>query len=153
MDHSAARSVMELAQATTASCCIGTFTGFSTRNIPLVDFAGNPWAPLEARTTCSDFWSVDGVNVGALIVLQFERGDPACPIVVGVLRDPPAAQKTRAVLDGQVLRLQAGRSIELVCGRSSIAMSADGRIVIKGADLVSRSSGSNKIRGATVAIN
>jgi len=55
--------------------------------------------------------------------------------------------------DGAVLTLRAVRRIELVCGKASIVLCADGKVVLKGANLISRSSGPNKIRGASVDIN
>jgi len=47
----------------------------------------------------------------------------------------------------------AEKEIELCCGKSSLIMKKDGRIVIKGIQLVSRASGVNKIKGAAVRIN
>ena len=151
MGHSAERAIFDLARAASATCCVGRLAGISPEGRPIVDFDGNPGAPVVARTACDDFWRDGGVPEGSALVLQFERGDPVLPIVVGRLREPPDPRVAR--VDDQVLRLQAGRRIELSCGQASIVLTADGKVVIKGAHLVSRSSGPNKIRGATVAIN
>jgi hypothetical protein len=43
--------------------------------------------------------------------------------------------------------------VVLRCGQGSITLRADGKIVIKGTQLVSRASDTNKIRGASVQIN
>jgi len=56
-------------------------------------------------------------------------------------------------LDGRSVSLQAAERIELRCGESSLLMTADGRVVIRGANLVSRATETHKIRGAAVLIN
>jgi hypothetical protein len=83
--------------------------------------------------------------------LQFLQGDPTRPVVVGVMQ--AAAPAWQAQVDDEVLQLRATRRIELSCGAASITLAADGKVVVKGAHLLSRSSGPNKIRGASVDIN
>jgi hypothetical protein len=41
----------------------------------------------------------------------------------------------------------------LQVGKASITLTKDGRIVIRGADVLTRSSGSNRIKGGSVSIN
>jgi hypothetical protein len=48
---------------------------------------------------------------------------------------------------------EATEEISITCGKSSITLRKDGRVVIKGTDLVSRAARTNKIRGAAVKIN
>jgi hypothetical protein len=43
--------------------------------------------------------------------------------------------------------------IQLRCGKSSVTLRKDGKIEIKGTQIVSRASGVNRIKGASVAIN
>ncbi|MEM8713327.1 MAG: hypothetical protein AAGG01_20465 [Planctomycetota bacterium] len=50
-------------------------------------------------------------------------------------------------------RMEAGKELVIACGRAKIALRSDGRIEIRGGQLVSRASGTNKIRGASVEIN
>jgi hypothetical protein len=57
------------------------------------------------------------------------------------------------IIDGRRLVLEGHEEIVLRCGRGSITLTANGKIVLKGTELVSRSSGTNKIRGAAVNIN
>ena len=49
--------------------------------------------------------------------------------------------------------IEAEEEMILCCGKSSITLKKNGKIILRGTDLVSRSSGGNKIRGATVKIN
>lgn len=146
-------AVMAFATASAAGCVIGTYQGISKDGLLLVDFDGNPASPhpAKAQTICTEFANAgQPVAAGRQVLLQFERGDPERPLVIGLLQ-PPLAQ---ARLDGgATLTLRADRRLELVCGKASIVLTADGKVVVKGAHLVSRSSGPNKIRGASVDIN
>jgi hypothetical protein len=56
-------------------------------------------------------------------------------------------------INGNFIRLQAAEETTIVCGKSTICLNRDGRVTIRGEKLISRSSGSNKIKGASVMIN
>ncbi len=51
------------------------------------------------------------------------------------------------------LELVAQQELELTCGESSIHLHADGRVIVKGQDILSRARRTQKIRGGTVHIN
>jgi Domain of unknown function (DUF6484) len=101
-------------------------------------------------------------HVGSAVVVLLDRGDPRRPIVVGVLQDPgrsshhptdhPADLITVQVDDDRLV-LSAEREIVLRCGDASITLTRAGKVLIKGTYVLSRSSGSNKIKGAAVEIN
>jgi len=55
--------------------------------------------------------------------------------------------------DGERVRLTAQREIVLRCGKASITLTAEGRILLKGVELVSSASGPNRIKGSSVKIN
>lgn len=85
-------------------------------------------------------------------------------IVTGVLAPAPSgsepevgaefeATPEEVVVDGQRVRLEAKQEISLVCGKSSIVLRRDGKIVVKGVEIVSRAQGRNKIKGGSVHIN
>ena len=56
-------------------------------------------------------------------------------------------------VSGKKIVIEADDEIHLQCGKSSILMDKQGKIIIRGTYLVSRSSGMNKIKGAAVGIN
>jgi hypothetical protein len=56
-------------------------------------------------------------------------------------------------MDGFRIVLRADREIVLECGESSLILQRDGRVVLRGVEVVSRASRTNKIRGACVKIN
>jgi len=161
------------ASAPRASCCVGRITEISSQGVVMVDFVGSPRGPRAARST---LWSSTAEAVGviapfrctgglatiAYALLAFEDTDPTRPIIVGLLpphdarplgEPPPVALALRVSVDGKCVTIAAGSEIALVCGKSSIVLTSDGKIVIKGANLLSRSSGGNRIRGATVQLN
>jgi hypothetical protein len=116
----------------------------------VVDFANNPLChPVDARTTTR----LDPAAVGGKVVLLFEDGDPARPIVVGAIRPPEPRAGVAAELDGERVVLTADREIVLRCGEASITLTRAGKVLIRGTHILTRSSGANRIKGATVEIN
>lgn len=93
--------------------------------------------------------------VGARVLVGFLNGDETQPIVLGLLEPPPTPGRTDPPADmtPEILRVQAGRELVIECGEAKIALRKDGRIEIRGTHLISRSSGPNKIKGASVFIN
>ena len=105
------------------------------------------------------------LDVDSEVLLVFEDGDDTRPVIVGFLE--PRARKgqtlTSALLrrdkngnvrvNGKIVELRGEESMVLICGKSSITMFADGRVIVKGTRLVSRASESNKIKGGTIALN
>ncbi len=51
------------------------------------------------------------------------------------------------------LTLKAKDSIELTCGESVLSMDKNGKIVLRGANITTRASENNKIKGTTISIN
>jgi hypothetical protein len=51
------------------------------------------------------------------------------------------------------LKLEAVDTITLACGESSIALRADGKVTIRGEDVLVRAKGTQRIRAGTVSIN
>lgn len=129
---------------------IGMVLGFQDA-VPLVVFPGNAQdRAIPARSLAR----VGPDDLGSEVALLFEDGDRARPLIVGKLLDPgrPAAN-AMLVADGQMLRVVAKERIELRVGKASLIMEADGRITLRGTDLVSHASRSNRIRGGSVNLN
>lgn len=64
---------------------------------------------------------------------------------------PGKLKKVR--VSGKTIHIEADDEIQLKCGKGSILINNQGKIVIRGTNLISRSSGMNKIKGAAVNIN
>ena len=105
--------------------------------------------------------SVDlqGPHIGSSVVLVFDQGDPARPIVMGVLRGAagwPLADKPAQVdvdADGQRLVVTAKEQLVLRCGKASITLTKAGKVMIEGSYVLSRSTGVNRIKGGSVQLN
>lgn len=127
--------------------------GFDLGGYPLL--AGLPGLPHEvvvARTTVQLLQA----QIGSAVAVICDQGDALRPIVVGVLQEPQVgavAPTVSAQVDGQKLVLAAEREIVLQCGAASITLTRAGKVVIKGTYVLSRSSGPNRVKGATVDIN
>ena len=120
----------------------------------LVDYPDNPFDPLPARTTVDITFG----DANRAVLLTFERNDPRLPIIIGLIQDELVVTLDKkeikdVIVDGERIVFDAEKEIELRCGKSSLIMKRDGKVVLKGAQLVSRASGVNKIKGAAVQIN
>ena len=56
-------------------------------------------------------------------------------------------------MDGERLIFRANEEIVLRCGKASITLTKAGKIILRGAYVLSRSSGVNRIKGGSVQIN
>jgi hypothetical protein len=136
--------------------------------VPKVEWAGNRRGPVAARSTvplpAEALLAAAASRQGA--VLLFEGGDPARPIVLGLLQaasetplldellGAPARQVARdARVDGKRVVVEARDEIELRCGEASIVLRRNGRISIRGVELESRARGVQRIKGGKVEIN
>jgi hypothetical protein len=92
-------------------------------------------------------------------IVLFENGDRAKPIVVGfveTLQPDPEPDKTAVVeadVDGKRVRVTAQDEIVLQCGSASVTLRRNGRVIIRGTYVESRSDGTNRIKGGQVQIN
>ncbi len=129
---------------------IGLLIGFED-GTPLVVFVGNPYeTALPARSLCA----LDAAAVGAEVALLFEAGDPVKPLIVGPVVAPAQAGRTAEVVrDGERVVVTARERIELRCGKASIVLEKDGSITVRGSQLTSQASGTNRIRGGAVHLN
>jgi hypothetical protein len=132
---------------------IGTLTGISEEGRPIVDFPENPSGkPIPVRSTVA----MKIEDLGREVVLMFESADAGRPIIVGLVQPasmPEVAPVVEARMDGEQLTLTAKHEIVLRCGKASITLTRAGKVLIRGAYVLSRSSGANRIKGGSVQIN
>jgi len=123
----------------------------------LVDFPENPAGePVPAMATAR----YDPEDAGREVALMFISGDPARPLAIGVLANPAtkdmaAASAPAAEADEppECLTLAATREIILQCGRASIVLTRTGKVLLQGTYVSSRSTGMQRITGASVHLN
>jgi hypothetical protein len=129
---------------------IGRLVGIDDHDAPLVQFPGNPVShPLSARATMA----ITADQVNREVALLFEGGDARKPLIMGFLEHPVAPAPREVQIDHQRLELTADQEIVLRCGKASITLTRAGKVLIRGAYLLSRSSGVNRIKGGSVQIN
>lgn len=94
-------------------------------------------------------------------VLMFVAGS-ANPVLLGLRQPNPVIEAkldtsegegASALVDGKKVRLEGQDEIVLRCGKSSITMRRNGRVVIRGVQVESRATGRNRIKGGAVLIN
>jgi hypothetical protein len=106
--------------------------------------------------------------VGVEVLLVFERERSDKPIVVGVMQAQTTAVDSRqqpveaareagrsleAVIDGKRVVLEAANEVVLRCGKASITLRRNGRVVIRGTYVETRAEGVNRVKGGSVQIN
>lgn len=134
---------------------VGELVGFRGAQ-PLVVYPGRPSASaVVARTTVD----LHAGHVGRAVVLAFEGGHPARPIVTGWLRDDRSSAEVEAAgalevdVDGERMTVVAKSQLVLRCGQASITLTSAGKVLIEGRYVSSRSAGVNRIKGGSVQIN
>ncbi|MFT5717161.1 MAG: hypothetical protein ACI9T7_001347 [Oleiphilaceae bacterium] len=132
--------------------------------------------PIEALTTVP----INEVSVGKDVAISFAQNQGGVPIVMGVIRrilDDVISQqvhdfsssaavqgeesnqlnaavvKPEIIVDGNKLELSAADEITLRCGKSSITLNKNGKILIKGEHMLNRTSGSYKIKSGSIQLN
>lgn len=131
-----------------------------------VDREGDVWVDVpgrgETRARALASVSRHDLQGGRQALVLFESGDPARPILVGLIEDPTerifalTADDARPAEGDDAPRervFRAEESITLVCGRASLTLHADGRVVTRGVNVVSVASEQQRIQGAVVRIN
>ena len=115
---------------------IGKLVGFTDNGAtPLVTYSGQHGTVAVAARSTVDLY---GPHIGRDAVLMFEHGDSARPIIVGCVRN--AGQQSTAQpaghvevdADGERLVVSAKGGLVLRCGKASVTLSADGKIVLRG---------------------
>lgn len=106
------------------------------------------------RMECARLYAADaGLTLAAGDeVLVLPRAD-GTGVVVGRVGPSHATESKEALGIPDELVIEAGTSLTLRVGGGYITLREDGRILIKGSDLVSHAARLNRIRGGSVEIN
>lgn len=110
-------------------------------------------------------------NIGRDVLILFEGGNPEYPIIIGLLEsliddlvsmeieqkiereESKTNEQLDTIVDGKRIVLEAEDEIVLKCGKGSITLNKDGKIIVKGTNLISRASETNKIKGSSIDLN
>lgn len=154
--------------AQAGSAQIGTIAGVNTDGALTVEFPGAAHGPTPARLAVA--LTAERIQTAIAsrqpVVLVFENGDRAQPIIVGLIEAlpqsaTPLATNDNAIespileadVDGKRVRVTAKDEIVLQCGAASVTLRRNGRVVIRGTYVETHSDGTNRIKGGQVQIN
>jgi hypothetical protein len=162
------RPTAEAVEAPVPSTRVGRLVAGSTPAHLKVDFGAGA---LRARTTVP----IDAATIGRAVaskrgvLLLFENGDPALPIIIGLLEESdggallgqlltrsstaPAPAPLEARLDGKRVVLEGREEVVLRCGEASITLKRDGKVLVRGTYVETQAKGINRIKGGAVKIN
>jgi hypothetical protein len=143
---------------------VGKIAGYDEDRGILVDFPNNHGPPISARCIVAldrdtVEWAVANQQ-GA--VLLFENDNATAPILLGLVQSTklqevclaqPAETPKEALIDGRRVAIEARNEIVLRCGQASITLHRNGKVMLNGTQVVSQSTGVNRIRGGSVEIN
>jgi hypothetical protein len=133
-----------------AEVVIGRVVGIGADGAPLVDFPDNPSSgPVAALATAC----YGEVPAGAAVALMFLADDRARPLAIGVVAQYEPMPATATPEPEERLTFTATREIVLQCGRASLVLTRAGKVLVRGAYVSLRSSGMQRITGASVQIN
>jgi hypothetical protein len=146
---------------------VGKIVAVSKEGEVFVDFPGNANNEVKARITGSLNLNKlrEAASEGRDILIVFENSDPELPIIIDTMHSmlDEITETTDVVLegekpedvmvDGRRITFDAQEEIVLRCGKSSITLTKAGKVIIRGAYLLSCSSGVNRIKGGSVQIN
>ncbi len=146
---------------------IGKIANIDENGRVLVSFPDNLRGALPARLTNSANSKIarESDPVGLEVLIAFESNDSNFPIIIDTMRLPQEeeAQSAEAVInpeaskdvlvDGERITFDARKEIVLRCGKSSITLAKSGKVIIRGAGILSHSSGVNRIKGGSLEFN
>ncbi|PRP91282.1 hypothetical protein ENSA5_56950 [Enhygromyxa salina] len=148
---------------------VGKLVEWASGAAPTVEFEGNERGPLPARATIplDPTLVAEAIQDQRGVVLTFEDGRPDAPIITGLLQplthdvdgeaeaeaEDEADTQLEARIDGRRVELEAADEIVLRCGKASIVLRRNGRVVIRGTYVETRSRGVNRVKGGSVEIN
>ncbi|WP_219851713.1 DUF6484 domain-containing protein [Methylibium rhizosphaerae] len=119
----------------------------------------DPSVPDAAACRARTVIDLHAAHIGRQVVLMFEHGDPARPIVMGVLQGEaawPLAERPPQVevtADGERMVVSAKEQLVLRCGKASITLTKAGKVLLEGSYVLSRSTGVNRIKGGSIQLN
>jgi hypothetical protein len=142
---------------------IGTFVGISDAGRPLVSHPLRTFStPVEARSCVT----LSADRIGQDVLMLFAFGDIDQPVIVGLLQgDRASCSSTRRSAagasllhidvdaDGERIVITARNEIVLRCGQARLTLTREGKVLLTGTYVSSRSSGVNRIKGGVVEIN
>lgn len=121
------------------------------RNSALIKIPDYHPIDVEAKIICA----YDFLKDRKKVAIMFEGGDVNKPMIIGMMEDQTSSHEVKSVTvdHNEHLLIEANQEIELRCGESSIVLTQDGRILLRGNYISSQAMATQRIRGGSVQIN
>ncbi|RKH40292.1 hypothetical protein D7X12_21225 [Corallococcus sicarius] len=147
---------------------VGWVVGADSQGNLQVDFPGNRLGSLSARSTLAlaPEAAAEAVRQRQGAVLLFENGDPALPLVMGLIKAPSTTPLIDSILDDSLSRvpvearvdgkrvvIEGREEVVLRCGKASLTLRRDGQVVLRGVNVRTEAEQVQKIKGGKVQIN
>ncbi|WLQ14330.1 DUF6484 domain-containing protein [Hahella aquimaris] len=146
---------------------IGWVVAIDSHGMPLVAWnEETKQSPQPALATIP----VSEQDRGRQIALSFAQNANSQPIIIGFLFsqldnaiaytqtsspeiDITSPSPTKVRVNDKNLDIQADKSITIRCGKARITLTADGKILLQGEQVLSRARGAHRIRGGSIQLN
>jgi uncharacterized protein DUF6484 len=163
--HTTNDGALDLRQKTNeiSAVVVGRLVGFDSAGAPLVTMDSGGLGPILPASSCVSLRLQD---VGREVVLMLSTTDPQQRLLIGVVQsmtrdtliessdtEPRKRQDLEFEIEGKTIVISAAESLTMRCGDSSITLTRDGKVVIRGIHVVSHAAGVNRIRGGAVQLN
>ncbi|CAM4199619.1 DUF6484 domain-containing protein [Serratia silvae] len=134
---------------------LGRLIAFNEHQCPIVEVNAEQLSqPLEARSCVK----LSPSQLGAEVILLMTGENN--PVITGVIEaDPvelditPLSPPNLLTVDGHAISLKAAERISIQCGETSITLTKEGKITLRGKYLLSRAKKANRIQGGSVELN
>jgi hypothetical protein len=141
---------------------LGWITGTGGEGIVHVSVGGQAPQPARLAIAADEARLQQAMREGELAVLAFQHGTEQPPLILGLVKLPPAMpdpkpntrpELIRADVDGRRLHIRAEDEIVFQCGKASVTLRRNGKVIIRGTHVETNSEGTNRIKGGNVRIN
>jgi len=144
-----------------AAAHTATIVSLTADGVPEIQLdPGTPAVPARLAVSATRRRIEEAIANCQQAIVLFEKGDRTKPIIVGFVEtlrsDPPESERPPVIeadVDGKRVRVTAQDEIVLHCGSASVTLRRNGRVIIRGTYVESRSEGTNRIKGGQVQIN
>jgi hypothetical protein len=134
----------------------GWIVGWEPNQGILIEVSGSK-SPVLAQSLVelTELQLARAVSVRQPVLVTFEDGNLQKPVILGLLAAIPAraVAPPSAPENDEKLVLHSRESIELRCGDASLTLRKDGKVVLRGTNVISRSTGENRVTGASLHFN
>lgn len=136
--------------------------GTGEEGLVQVSVGGQPPRPARLAIPLDEARLQQAMREGELAVLAFQHGGEQPPLILGLVKRPPPMPQPepntqpeliRADVDGRRLHIQAQDEVVLECGKASITLRRNGKVIIRGTHVETHAEGTHRIKGGNVRIN